>query len=236
MIFTKAKFLELLKEGKNISEIIDNDLSLISGAENSDSEEVTNKTTTDSFVAAATQQVGKNRYVGTFMEDVNLDEANSELQGKTYTMPEEIVNFLRTKLNSGEGAERINAIIQNPAQSYEQVKRFKHDIENKYQGDWRVVLGWINQVLATDRDSISRNKQVTMDTGMQNRYLQNHEKNGLQPTPITESTNFNVYKATALRDMVKTKREEILKLRSEIKEIETILKSKIKNNIDETKK
>lgn len=233
MKITKGNFLALLKEGKSIDEIIDADLSLISGTDTED-KETTNKATTNSFTDAAAQQIGKNRYYGTFLEEDDLNEENSKLKDKVYSFPDEILEVLRGKLSGDEGVERIKGILADNRMTYHQIKRFKHDIEKEYKGDWSAVLGWINSVLTTDRDSIQRNKQVTHDTGMENRFIKNHEKSYVKPTQLNE--NFNDYKVSALREMLKKKKEELKELRSEIKEIEAIVSKRVKNNLDEKKK
>lgn len=221
---TRKNILNLLKEGYSVDEIIDSKLNVVGGIEKTSKDAVSNKATTDSFVDATTQQVGKNRYFGYFLE------ANSSLQGKHYAVPKEVIEFLQTKQGS-EGEERVDNLLNNPQISYEQLKRFKHDIENKYEGDWDLVLSWINTTLNTDRHDVASGKQITHDTGMQNRYKDEHEKDGIHAPKInkhtiTESTDYSVYKKKALRDILNTKLKELYEMQRTVNEIKKILKLK----------
>lgn len=260
MKITKADLLKKLNEGLNVNEIIDNHLNLIGTDDYVDTpEQVTTDATTDSYIDASRQQMGKNRLLATFLEEEDIVETNSDIQGKMYHVPLTVIQALKSKAESGdqEGSDRIAAILQNSTMNYEQVKRFKHDIENKYQGDWTAALTWINSVLATDRNVIQKSKETTMDTGMENRFRKTHDKDhNSNLTPLSsitehrkvtlmlteaqvkmlnESENYNIYKVSALREMLKNKKELLIKTKNEIKSISEILDSKIKNNIEENK-
>ncbi len=52
---------------------------------------------------------------------------------------------------------------------------------------------------------------------------------------LNEGEDFNKYKVSALREMLKDKKELLMKTKGEIKAISEILDSKIKNNIEENK-
>ena len=121
------------------------------------------------------------------MED-KINEANSDLQGKSYKLPLNVIQFLQAKSNSPEGGKRVTGLLNNPnAVSYEQLKRFKHDIENggNYNGDWGTVLNWINSILGRDRNTVDNQKRTTMEIGMENRFRKTHDKN-TSLTPLSE--------------------------------------------------
>lgn len=182
--------------------------------------------------------------------------ANSSLEGKTYQLPVNVIQFLKSK--ASVGGKRIQGLINNPNATYEQLKRFKHDIENGLSGDWSTVLNWINSVLGNDRGVVDNQKRTTMETGMENRFRKTHEKDynsNLTPLSednkimkikitedqyriieqeiINESENFGQYRTKALRDLLKQKNDLISKTRQEIKEITDILnKRKRTSKID----
>ncbi len=173
--------------------------------------------------------------------------ANSALQGKGYQIPLQVMQSIQAR--AGEGDERISALINNPTQSYEQIKKLKHDIENgTLQGDWSAVGMWVNSVLSKDRSIEDNRKKTTMEIGMENRYRATHDKDyGMNITPlsvnentvkkirITEAQNelikqqivegedFTRYKANALRAMLKEKQEQLSCLKNEIREINALL-------------
>lgn len=193
---------------------------------------------------------------------MKINEANSDLLGKTYAIPLKVRQFLQSMANAGgEGTERINNLLSNPNPTYEQIKRFKHDIEHSYQGDWSLALNWINGVLATDRQSIYNKKKTTMDTGMQNRFIKPHEKdnvigfgslrenkkimkikiteeqeNLIKEEILKEGENYSRYKSSALREILAEKQQQLINLKEEIKSITQLLnaKSKIKQSLNST--
>jgi len=256
MRITKAELLKKLNENVSVNEIIDSHLNIIGNNDDVETpEQIKTNATTDSYVDATRQQVGKNRLLTTFLEEDELVETNSAITGKKYHVPHNVVEFLQSK--SGEGNRRIQGILQNPTMNYEQVKRFKHDIENEYQDDWTPAITWINSVLSTDRNMVDNQKRTTMEIGMENRFRKTHDKDynsNLTPLSmneemkvklivteeqfnlINESEDFNKYKVVALREMLKEKKDLIMKTKEEIKKINAILTSKIKNNIEENKK
>lgn len=185
---------------------------------------------------------------------MKITEANSDLLGKTYAIPLKVQQFLQSMMNSvGEGKQRIQNLLSNPNPTYEQIKRFKHDIEHSYQGDWSMALNWINGVLASDRQSIYNKKKTTMDTGMQNRFIKPHEKDNvigfgglrennkvmkikiteeqqqlIKEEILNEGENYSRYKSSALREILAEKQEQLINLKQEIKNITQILNSKAK--------
>lgn len=135
----------------------------------------------------------------------NLNETNSSLVNKTYQVPLNVLQFLQKK--QGEGDKRIQGIINSPTLSYEQVKRFKHDIENSYQGDWSPVVMWLNGILGTDRNMVDSQKRTTMEIGLENRFRKTHDKDhNKNLTPLSEVKKLKITEEQALlirREIVK---------------------------------
>jgi len=174
--------------------------------------------------------------------------ANSALQGKGYTIPMQVMQSLQAR--AGEGNERVTALIQHPTQTYEQLKKLKHDIESGVlQGDWSTVILWVNGILARDRNAEQNRKQTTMEIGMENRFRKTHDKEyGMNVTPlsvnettvkkikiteaqnellkqelISENEDFSHYKVHALRLKLKEKMERLAELKADIREINALL-------------
>lgn len=122
--------------------------------------------------------------------------ANSSLLGNEYGIPSNIVELLKQKDNAGEGQKRINELISGGKATYEQLKRFKHDIENKYQGDWSEILNWINSVLSTERNGVKYGNKVQMDVGAQNKFRSEHNKdnNGIEATKVVRISESQLLK------------------------------------------
>ena len=187
-----------------------------------------------------------------------INEANSALEGKSYPIPIQVKQFLQSK--AGNGDERITAFIRSDSQTYEQLKRLKHDIETGVlQGDWSAVINWVNSILTRDRSVENNRKKTTMEIGMENRYRKTHDKdynanitplsvneNKVKKIKITESQNeilkktlisegedFTRYKANALRTLLKEKMEALACLKNDIREINSILnKPKISSDME----
>ena len=181
----KSELLKKLNEGLSISEIIDSNLNLIGNNDDVETpEQIKTDATTDNFFDAVTQQMGKDRRLGVYVEsDDELNEANSDLQDQEYKIPLDILSFLKTKV--GEGGDRIQGILNKSSMNYSQIKRFKHDIENSYQGDWSKVLTWINSVLTSDRNFVDKQKRTPMELGVENRFKKTHDKNHAQLTSLS---------------------------------------------------
>lgn len=100
---------------------------------------------------------------------------NKDLYGKQFNIPNEMIENLKKFSNE----ESVAHIINNPTISYSNLKKFKNRMENGEKenlgGD--SFLGWINQTLNSQRDSIHRKKENRANTGMQNQFIKPHEKN-----------------------------------------------------------
>ncbi len=102
---------------------------------------------------------------------------NKDLYNKIYTVPQNILNNLRKY----SGNEIIDNILSRKTVTYQNLKKIKHKMENgeTEQLGGNQFLTWVNQSLNSDRSSIDLTKRNKMETGMENAYLQSHEKNNI---------------------------------------------------------
>lgn len=122
---------------------------------------------------------------------------NSELQGREYDLPENVIKHLNVQLSASsddtEGVNRAKNLIQTGKVNYGQLKRILHDIKsvdrvsnpqtyNLYGGEPMETFGW--SVLGQDRDQITNRKEGRKRademggiTGeRKNSYLKKHSK------------------------------------------------------------
>lgn len=122
---------------------------------------------------------------------------NSELNGREYTLPADIIKHLNVQLgassNNTEGINRAKNLIQTGKVNYGQLKRILHDLKsvdkvkdsqtyNLYGGEQMETFGW--SVLGQDRDQITNRKEGRKNademggiTGeRKNSYLKKHSK------------------------------------------------------------
>jgi uncharacterized FlgJ-related protein len=100
---------------------------------------------------------------------------NKELYGKTYTIPNNILNHL----SKYSGNETIGNLINNKNVSYSQLKKIKHRMENGEKSELGEdsFYNWVNHTLNSDRSSIETSKEIRSDAGMENQFIRPHEKN-----------------------------------------------------------
>ena len=102
--------------------------------------------------------------------------ANSQMEGKTYAVPEN----LRTFLGNGITYENLKMTKTRLVQAK---KAQNIDEFNRKGGE--AALKWIEETLKTDRDSIYGIKKVGMDTGRENQFLKTHDKDtSKNPTKV----------------------------------------------------
>jgi ADP-ribose pyrophosphatase YjhB (NUDIX family) len=102
--------------------------------------------------------------------------ANQELLNKTYTIPSDVLNYIRTTLISnpnGEGVKRAKFMLNNGAVTYQVLKRLKNffDYFNPQSGDrvqyalagGDLMKAFIDKTLAADRNAVSTGKKVRQD-------------------------------------------------------------------------
>ena len=102
--------------------------------------------------------------------------ANSQMEGKTYAVPENLRSFLG------------NAITyENMKTTKTRLTKAKKDGNmdefNRKGGD--AALKFIEETLKTDRDSIYGKKKIGMDTGRENEFIKTHDKDSSKnPTKV----------------------------------------------------
>ena len=114
---------------------------------------------------------------------------NSDLYGKKYEIPENVLN----SLENHKDETTIKNIFTNGYLTYQNMKKILHDIDNnKFQGkDLSSLKSFITQNLGSDRGSVNRQKRDASDSGMQNQYLSAHQKN--DPRNITDKPHSKLY-------------------------------------------
>jgi hypothetical protein len=146
---------------------------------------------------------------------------NKSLYNNIIILPQSLVDHLDTCFNqvSGdqntEGWKRNQELRQNKQITYQNLKRIKNWFDG-YSGkkeDAPFILNggdrmntWVNHALQQMRSSISSSKKHRSNGGMQNQYLDNHEKNNINLTDTHTTT------------------ADDLKLENEIKRINKLIK------------
>jgi len=120
---------------------------------------------------------------------------NKELYGKTYNLPENILNHLDKSFanakganDSTEGYRRNKELREKKSITYQGLKRIKNWFD-KFQGnpnDMSYILNggdemknWVNTTLKSDRSSVYTTKKAKSDTGMDNQFLSPHSKDNV---------------------------------------------------------
>ncbi len=99
--------------------------------------------------------------------------ANSQLTGKYYKLPSEILNYIKKALisyPSGEGVRRANFLLKNGSITYESLKRIKNffdtfnpttnDNTQYYLAGGKPMKDFINQTLENERNATKGSKEV----------------------------------------------------------------------------
>ena len=119
---------------------------------------------------------------------------NSDLYGKTFVLPEEVVNYLQQCFDAAKGASqsnqgyRRNIELRNSKEvTYQQLKRMKNwfdgfdgdrdDLEYILNGG-DYVKNWVNNTLESKRNDVDLGKEIK-SVVLPNQYIDTHEKNDL---------------------------------------------------------
>jgi len=145
---------------------------------------------------------------------------NKSLYNRIIFLPDSLIKHLDQCFNSvsgdnnTEGYKRNQTLRQTKQITYQDLKRVKNWFDG-YGGkkeDTPFILNggdrmndWVNHALQQMRSSVSSSKKTKSDAGMQNQYLDSHEKN---------SFNLNDKHTTTVDD---------LKLEHEIKRINNLI-------------
>ena len=123
---------------------------------------------------------------------------NKDLYNRKAKLPESLKNHLQKSFemvegdSNTEGYNRNKELRETGIISYPVLKRVKNWFDS-YQGDGKdapyVLNGgermnkWCNHVLDHWRSSLESGKKIKGDTGMENQYIDNHEKDGIVVNP-----------------------------------------------------
>ena len=123
---------------------------------------------------------------------------NKDLYNRKVKLPDTLINHLGKSFemveadSNVEGYNRNKDLRNEPVLTYQQLKRIKNwfDSYNGNKEDAPFILNggdrmskWCNHVLDHWRKTLESGKQIKMDTGMENQFIKNHEKDGLPQTP-----------------------------------------------------
>ena len=119
---------------------------------------------------------------------------NSELYGKTYPVPQDVVEYLDQCSKAvgevdetTEGFKRNKDLREKGEVTYQQLKRMKNwfDNFNGHQDETSHILNgghyvknWIESTLKGDRDTIDARKQSKSEV-LPNQHIKPHEKDGM---------------------------------------------------------
>ena len=120
---------------------------------------------------------------------------NSELYGKTYTVPQDVIEYLE-QCNKAvgevdettEGFKRNKDLREKGEVTYQQLKRMKNwfDDFNGHQDETSHILNgghyvrnWVNNTLKGDRDGLETSKQ-TKSVVLPNQYIDDHDKDDVR--------------------------------------------------------
>ncbi len=136
--------------------------------------------------------------------------ANSELINKIYQVPEEFQKFFGVSISYPN--LKMTKTRLNKAKDSENTQEF-----NKKGGE--EGLKWIEQVLKTDRDAIYGKKKIGMDTGRENQFIKNHEKDKDNANPTVVGGLPKINKGNISRKIMTNKEVYNESIKKEIKDI-----------------
>lgn len=148
---------------------------------------------------------------------------NSELQSKTYSVPDKVYNRVRSMLSKmnvedgqARGLKRAEDIVDDREVSYAQMKRLKNYFDN-YSGDgsddeYNLIGGkltkqWVEDSLEQDRRSIKHEKKVKMDGGLENQFIKTHTKDKDNANPTNPDSGMIDVTSGSVMDKVMTGKE-----------------------------
>lgn len=119
---------------------------------------------------------------------------NKELYDKRIKIPDEIREHMRNSFSSvsseskDEGYKRNKELQDSDEISYQQLKRIKNYFDN-FNGDVQektyilnggdYMKNWVNDTLRFLRDDIYNTKKNKEEAGMQNQFIEPHQKNDM---------------------------------------------------------
>ena len=131
---------------------------------------------------------------------------NKNLYDRIAIIPDSLVKHLNDCFSNVQGNQNVEGFNRNQQlrqsrqATYQQIKRIKSWFEN-YSGkkeDAPFILNggdrmksWCDEVLRVWRDNDKSGKTVKMDAGMQNQFIDDHQKNQLIKNPLDSHTKTN---------------------------------------------
>lgn len=131
---------------------------------------------------------------------------NKNLYDRIAIIPDSLVKHLGDSFNSIQGNQNIEGynrnqqLRQTKQATYQQIKRIKSWFDN-FSGkkeDAPFILNggdrmkiWCDEVLRVWRENDKSGKKIKMDAGMQNQFIDDHEKNNLITNPLASNTKTN---------------------------------------------
>lgn len=120
---------------------------------------------------------------------------NSDLYGKTFVLPEEVVNYLQQCFDSAKGASQSNEgyrrnieLRKTKEVTYQQLKRMKNWFDN-FNGDRNdleyilnggdYVKNWVSNTLQSKRNDVDLGKEIK-SVVLPNQYNDTHEKDNIE--------------------------------------------------------
>ena len=119
-----------------------------------------------------------------------LNEENKDLKDKTYTMPDQIYNILKSNLNtysgnSDKGIRRLKNMVDMRSLTTGEMYRVRNKLNslNKDSEEYKLIggtkmLNWIDNQLKSAKDISQTSKEVKKDLGINNAFISSHNKEG----------------------------------------------------------
>lgn len=129
---------------------------------------------------------------------------NEKLQGKTFKLPEKLNIHLEKIFKAYKGAknvegyQRLEELVGKDSVSYEQLKLMKNFFDNyngKRKGTTYMLNGgtmmkaWIEKTLEHARQNVKGKKEAMKNVGMDNEFIDTHEKNNVRIDNHDSDTN-----------------------------------------------
>ncbi|MCD8206497.1 MAG: hypothetical protein LUD72_01015 [Bacteroidales bacterium] len=137
-----------------------------------------------------------------------LTEENSELKNRSFPLTQGIRKHLEKTLEGYKGSratdgwKRLNNLLDFGALTYQEMKRVKNFFDNfvgdKSRADYVLNGGdamraWVDNTLATARQTVKDFKQAKKDAGMKNAFRREHTKD--RAKNVSEGRTFVVSEA-----------------------------------------
>lgn len=144
---------------------------------------------------------------------------NKQLYDKKAKIPESLINHLNKSFeiiegdSSVEGFNRNKELRDSGVVTYQQLKRIKNwfDTYGGNKEDAPFILNggqrmnkWCNHVLDHWRNTTEQGKKIKMDSGMQNQFIDDHQKDGVVVNPHDKhERGINKYDTTVTENIKK---------------------------------